>query len=162
MDLYFLRHGKAEERAYGKEDFERRLVERGVADVTLVAQRLKSAAISFDAVYTSPYPRAHETAKIVATTLNLTSHLTVRTEIRSGWFRIGELQALTSAHSSRESILFVGHEPDLSTIIEQLCGARCDMKTSSLACISVARPEPGYGVLQWLLSPRILSTDADP
>jgi len=156
MDLYFLRHGKAEEPAADRADHERRLVGRGVADATLLAELLVTAGITFDAVYTSPYPRAAETARIVATSLALTDKLFERPELASGRFGMGGLQTLVSAHRSNSSLLFVGHEPDLSYTIEQLCGAVCEMKTASLACVTTARPEPNQGVLRWLLPPKIL------
>ena len=51
-------------------------------------------------------------------------------------------------------LLLVGHEPDLSTVVAQLTGARIDLKKGGLA---VVRLEGGGGELALLLRPRELA-----
>ncbi len=162
MHLYFLRHGKAEEHAADRPDHDRHLVERGVADAKIIADLLKMIAVVPDAVYTSPYPRAQETARIVAETLNVPRALSERAELEAGRFNMGGLQKLVSTHKKDAVLLFTGHEPDLSEIIHLLCGAQCEMKTASLACIGADRAEPGHGVLHWLLAPKLLRGPSHP
>ena len=156
MQLYFLRHGKAEEHTSEKADRGRHLVTRGADDAERIAGLLKSQAVSFDHIFTSPYPRAHETARIVAETLAVPHLLMERTEMEAGRFGMGSLQKLTTGQKADASLLFVGHEPDLSETIAMLCGAACEMKTASLARISAARVEPHGGVLHWLITPKLL------
>ena len=157
MHLYFLRHGKAEEYSTSKSDRERHLIQRGRDDAALLADRLKILRVSFTAIFTSPYPRAAETAVIVAEALHLSSRLIESEELASGRFGMGSLQALTSKHGANASLLFVGHEPDLSEAIERLTGGVCEMKTACLAYVEADRAEPGRGVLQWLLPPKLLA-----
>lgn len=156
MDLYFLRHGKAEEHRAERADPDRQLVERGSADVKKVAELLRTMGVAFDAIYSSPYLRTTQTAHIIADQLIPSQTVQESPEIQSGHFGMGSLQKLASHHDPDACLLFVGHEPDLSLLIERLCGAVCDMKPGSLACITATRPEPHQGVLRWLLSPKIL------
>ncbi len=156
MRLYFLRHGKAEEYTGSKPDRERKLVQRGIADASALAARLKSLETRFDAIYASPYPRAFETAEIIAKGLDLSSCLKEAPELASAKFGMGDLQTLCAAHHANAALLFVGHEPDLSEIIERLTGGVCEMKTACLAYVEADRVEPNRGVLQWLLPPKLL------
>ena len=156
MHLYFLRHGKAEEHAPDLPDRDRHLIARGATDARRVAELLQALGVVPEAVYTSPYPRALETARIVAETLNVSRALTERTELEAGRFNMGGLQKLVSAHKTGAILLFVGHEPDLSQIVGLLCGARCELKTAGLAHIVADRAEPGHGELHWLLTPKLL------
>jgi len=159
MNLYFLRHGKAEEHSNAKADRSRHLIERGFADARLIAGFLKNSEITFDAIYTSPYPRASETARVVAQALEAESVFFERPELEAGSFEIDGLQTLTCKHKTNAHLLFVGHEPDLSEVIQLLCGAECDMKTAGLAYISLDRVEPSRGVLHWLLSPKLIQME---
>jgi phosphohistidine phosphatase len=51
--------------------------------------------------------------------------------------------------------MFVGHEPDLSTIVAELTGASSvRMRTGGLACVEFSgMPQPGSGELAWLIDP---------
>jgi phosphohistidine phosphatase SixA len=53
------------------------------------------------------------------------------------------------------SLLYVGHEPDLSRAIALLTGASSvRMRKGSLACVEFyGVPEPGTGELAWLIDP---------
>src|ERR1700687_3575860 len=68
MELYFMRHGIAADR--GDPDFpddrERPLTGEGKKKVRGISSGMKSLGLSFDLIFTSPYPRASETAAIVA------------------------------------------------------------------------------------------------
>lgn len=159
MHLYFLRHGKAEEHTTAKADSSRHLIERGLTDAGLMAGLLKRATIAFDAIYTSPYPRASETARVVAHSLEAEGIYSERMELEAGRFGIDSLQTLTRKHKANAHLLFVGHEPDLSQTIQLLCGAECEMKTAGLAYISLDRVEPQRGILHWLLTPRLIQQE---
>jgi phosphohistidine phosphatase SixA len=58
-------------------------------------------------------------------------------------------------------VLFVGHEPDLSSAIVELTGAASiRMRTGGLACIEFyGVPEPGGGEIAWLLDPDLYTDD---
>lgn len=163
MHLFFLRHGKAEDIRAGLTDADRRLTPEGVEEMRAEARAFAALNPRIDQIYTSPYPRALETARIVAETLALPAeNFQIVPEMASGGFRMGVLQTLTRRVSVNGRVLCVGHEPDLSTVAGQLVGgAQIDLKKGGLIYIETIRPQPGDGVLRWLLSPRHLTQVAD-
>ncbi len=163
MHLFFLRHGKAEDVYAGISDADRRLTTEGVTEMRTEAKALAALQPRFDHIYTSPYPRALETARIVAEAVSLPSdQFHIVPEMASGYFRMGVLQTLAHKLSPNARALFVGHEPDLSSVAGQLTGgAQIDLKKGGLIYIETIRAQPGDGVLRWLLSPRHLTQLAD-
>jgi phosphohistidine phosphatase len=163
LHLFFLRHGKAEDVYAGITDADRRLTDEGIAEMRAEAQALAALNPRFDLIYTSPYPRALETARIVAEAVALPSdQFHIVPEMAAGGFRIGLLQTLTRKLSPNARVLCVGHEPDLSSVAGQLVGGtQIDLKKGGLIYIETVRPQPGDGVLRWLLSPRHLTKQAE-
>ncbi len=163
MHLFFLRHGKAEDIVSGMTDAARGLTEPGIAEMRDEARSLAALNLRLDLIYTSPYPRALETARIVAEAVSLPAEqFHIVPEMAAGGFRMGLLQTLTRKLSVNARVLCVGHEPDLSSVAGQLVGgAQIDLKKGGLIYIESIRPQPGDGVLRWLLSPRHLTSQAD-
>jgi phosphohistidine phosphatase len=160
MYLYLLRHGIAEEGAWGQPDAERRLTPEGIEKMHREARGMARLGLKFTHVYSSPTKRTLETAEIVCQTLKL-EPIHVEASMVSGVFRLGVLQELTANTSPQAHLLFVGHEPDMSHLTYQLSGAQIAMKKGGLACIEVVRPEPHEGVLRWLFSPSHLALLGD-
>jgi phosphohistidine phosphatase len=78
MNLYFMRHGIAVERADTGQrsgDRERPLTPKGIKRMNKAAKGLVTLSLSFDRILTSPFERARQTAKIVAQTLKLEDRL---------------------------------------------------------------------------------------
>ena len=161
MDLYLLRHAIAVERdAPGiRNDFERPLTPDGEQKLRRITKALRNLQLSFDLILSSPYLRARETAEMVAAALSLRKKLELRDSLGvDGNARelIVELKALAPAP---ESLLLVGHEPYLSTLISLLAGAGgrpcvmlkkaglCKLAADSLKVGRCAR-------IEWLLTPR--------
>ena len=153
MRLYFLRHGVAEDAAPGQSDASRKLTDAGRAKMRREAAYLAGLNLKLDAVFSSPYPRALETAQIVQDICRF-SPVIQDSRIASGAFGLGALQAILSENPALSSVLFVGHEPDLSVIVRRLCGGVIDMKKGGLAYVQADSPEPDRGVLCWLLPRR--------
>lgn len=160
MHLYFLRHGKAEERSLEQSDFDRRLTEEGIEEMRAEAKGIGRLNLSFDTIFTSPLLRALETAQIVAEELGIKDRaFHVEERLASGVFGMGNLQALLESQPAESRILLVGHEPDFSETAGRLVGgAVIDLKKGGLIYIVANRIEPGYGVLRWLLTPKHLIT----
>lgn len=163
MHLFFLRHGKAEDIYAGITDADRKLTPEGIAEMREEARGFAALNPRIDQIFTSPYPRALETARIVAEALGIPSDkFHIVPEMGSGGFRMSVLQTLTQGMSPSARALFVGHEPDLSMTASQLVGgAQIDLKKGGLIYIETIRPQPRDGVLRWLLSPRLLTQNAD-
>ena len=63
-------------------------------------------------------------------------------------------RAMTTDRGARR-VMFVGHEPDLSTAVQLLTGARAvRLRKGGLACVEFPGiPEPFAGEVAWLLDP---------
>jgi phosphohistidine phosphatase len=155
MEVYFFRHGEAEPAAPGGSDESRRLTDRGKRDVQAVGERLQAAGVKPGAILTSPLVRARQTGEILQQVFGVTAQADER--LRSG-ATLGSLQILLS-DCSKERVMLVGHEPDLSTIVGQLTGGHVKLSTSGVARVDVETFEPGHGMLMWLLSPGLLAAD---
>ncbi len=158
MDLFILRHGKAQQADCTTNDAERALTVRGKDEIASVAQWMVSRGYEVDVIATSPLKRARQTAEIIASFQGTTSRITVWDALAIG----GDLDAICRNIGECEEngkILIVGHEPTLSMFISRIISgtdtAAIVMVKGGLAKIrnysSQHRP---LGELQWLLSPR--------
>ena len=151
MDLYFFRHGEAEPASADATDDARELTATGKQESRAMADALARASLRPEAIYTSPLIRARQTGEILGQVLGPPPQPDER--LRCG-ATLGAIQAL-AADRDLARIMFVGHEPDLSTIVHQLTGGRVKMRTSCCARVDADRLEPGLGILLWLLAPDV-------
>ena len=151
MELYFFRHGEAEPASAGGRDEGRELTATGRQESRSMAEALSRAGLRPEAIYTSPLVRARQTGEILGEVFGLPPQADER--LRCG-AAFGDAQAL-AAERGPARIMFVGHEPDLSTIVHQLTGGRVKMRTSGCARVQADRVEPGLGILLWLLAPDV-------
>ena len=132
-------------------DEARELTDAGRSAVRNMADALLRAGVRLEAICTSPLARARQTGDILGEVFGLPPQANERLRCGAG---IGDVQAL-AAERDLARILFVGHEPDLSTIVHQLTGGRVKMRTSCCARVAADRVEPGLGILVWLLAPDV-------
>jgi len=119
MKLYLMRHGEAEPKRANSSDAERPLTENGRKQAAEQAGRLKERGIKFDLIFSSPYLRAYQTAQIVAQELGLDDALSKEEALTSGCKTIDVMEFI-SQYNDLDSILCVGHEPDLGIIVGEL------------------------------------------
>jgi phosphohistidine phosphatase len=159
MDLYFLRHGKAEDvgERGASDDFSRALTAVGVTEMEAEAKALQRLGLEPHLIVTSPLVRAKQTAQIVAKRLGLKKEL-VETEMLAPGCDVKHVRKLLSSYDTHQTIMLVGHEPDFSTIVGELIGAASiELKKGGVAAVSIERSiRAGAGVLQWLIPPKIL------
>jgi phosphohistidine phosphatase len=155
MRLYLLRHAEAE--PYQVDDFSRSLTEKGIAQAKRVGEFLASHKILPDLILSSPVTRARETAEIVSGKLGC--ELTLAPWIACGMHpevALGEL----AAFARLDSLIIVGHEPDLSALIAHLIGLEnslaINVTKASLTAIDLSRCAPGRGVLKLFLPVKLL------
>ncbi len=157
MEIYILRHGVAEEGGPGMRDADRRLVPEGKDKLRQVLRRAREAGVRPNAIITSPYIRAVETARMAAGELDFsgdlyeTEALVPESSPQLVW---DELRI----HRDAPQVLLAGHEPLLGAVYAYLLDAptlRVDVKKGSLGRIDVsgmgARPR---GVLRWIITAR--------
>jgi phosphohistidine phosphatase len=159
MRIYFLRHGKAENRAeWAGDDASRPLTPDGEQAMRREAKSLRAMGLALDVVVTSPLARARRTAEIVADGLGVADRLVDDDRLAHG-FDVGRLEHVVEAHPEAESIMVVGHEPDFSaTVAELIGGGDVVFKKGGLARVDVAAPVAGGGQLVWLLTPPLLGS----
>ena len=157
MDLYLLRHGKAET-GYGSDDDARALTPGGRKEIRQVAAWIASREIAFSIVATSSLARARETAEQVYRVLDPRPDLQVWDELAPGGTP-EDLVIRISRCDPSPALLLVGHEPLLSTLASRMITgderARITLAKGGLAKIrGIAFTDGVTGELQWLLTPR--------
>jgi phosphohistidine phosphatase len=142
--IWLLRHGAAEDDA--ADDASRRLTEKGVEQSRSAGRALAALGVELDACLSSPKARALETARYACEPLAI--EVEIEDRLAGGGFDPLDVAA------GRGEVLLVGHEPDLSTAIAELTGARVKMKKGALAALDERR-------LAALLRPAELAVIAD-
>ena len=123
--IYLLRHGDAEDG--DGDDAARRLTPKGERQSEVAGRALAVLGAEIDACLTSPKVRAAETARLACQALGLEPEVTQ--ELRSGPFDSLDLSA------GRGNVLLTGHEPDFSSEIARLTGAKVKLRKGGLAII---------------------------
>ena len=155
--IVFLRHGIAEDSRDGVTDEQRALTPDGHAEMMKLAAGIERAFPRAQTIYSSPLVRAVQTA------------LWVSKAYRSR-IKVHETPALTPQSPpddfanllrtvNERRIIVVGHEPNLTANMLALCGltnAGSRLALQRGGCYAVRLHAEDQGVLEWLLSPRIL------
>ena len=151
MILYFLRHGKAGS-PRERDDDARELTKSGVEALRSAAPLWRRLNLRPDVVLSSPLPRALQTAELFCEAIGGTPVTDDRLRPGASW---GDLARAMAAHPDARRVMFVGHEPDLSSAVCELTGAASvRMRKGGLACVEFyGIPEPGGGEVAWLLDP---------
>jgi len=161
VTLYVLRHGVAEDAVPGGDDRARRLTPRGRAKMRAVAAGLRALGLRFDAILTSPLPRAAETAAIVSAAYGGTPAPQTLAALATGVAPAETLHALRP-FARCAHLVIVGHEPGLSRLASLLLTASPDslaleLKKGGCLAVELAKLAPPSGaMLRWLLTPRHL------
>ena len=161
MKLFILRHGAAGQRNLRKypNDAARPLTSAGKRETLRIARRLFKDKVEFDQIISSPFIRARQTAEIVAKVytrdVRFTPHLTpdgLMPEL---------IKYVNRTCKDADSVVLVGHEPYLSTLISVLIsgkeGANIRLKKGGMLKMDVGSLRFGRCArLDWLLTPRQL------
>jgi phosphohistidine phosphatase len=123
--IYLLRHGDAED-GYG-DDAARPLTVKGERQAEAAGRALSALGAEIDTCLTSPKVRAAETARLVCQALTLEPES--REELRGGPF-----DSLGLAAGAGNALL-VGHEPDFSSEVARLTGAKAKLRKGGLAIV---------------------------
>ncbi|MGD8395379.1 MAG: phosphohistidine phosphatase SixA [Candidatus Eiseniibacteriota bacterium] len=165
MQLHLMRHGIAvPPEAWSGPENERPLTPRGTEELRRAAAGLAALGITFDLIASSPYQRAVETARIVASALEIAVPVEECPALCPG-ARLESVLRFLEPFADRGSLLVVGHMPDLATMALGLMGcasapgmlfgqgAVCSLELDGLPPARGAR-------LDWLLPPAHLAAIA--
>jgi phosphohistidine phosphatase len=157
MRLLIIRHAIAVDRGTPDiADEERPLTRRGIRRFRSAARGLARLVPKPDAIFTSPLLRARQTARVAARAWGGPK------PEETGALAGGEFEevAVTLSGFSDETVVIVGHEPQLSAVLARLLGdAEADrvvFKKGGVALLDVpGRLEDG-GTLLFYLPPKVL------
>ncbi|OYT72924.1 MAG: phosphohistidine phosphatase SixA [Chloracidobacterium sp. CP2_5A] len=163
VELYLMRHGIAHDLGAdgSRSDAERALTDEGRANTLAAARAMARLGLDFDAIWTSPFARARQTADIVAEALKKTPVTREAPELALGAGTERLIGALTRLERGASALL-VGHEPDLSRLVAflvwgSLSADRIAFKKGGLCHVNCQLAlRPGYASLRWLLTPKQL------
>ena len=156
MLLYILRHAEAGANIIS--DYERRLTLHGHEQAKSMGHFCLEHQAVPEIILTSPVVRAKQTAEEVVAVFKKGELIEVP------WMACGmdpniALEELP-AYRKFESVMIVGHEPDLSCLMAMLLGLKnatsLDVKKASLTVIEVKRFFFGAGVLKWSIPSELL------
>jgi phosphohistidine phosphatase len=161
MKIILFRHGPAESRdpARWPQDAERPLTQRGEKRTRLAALGLRRIERNIGRLMASPFQRADRTARILSRVLEIETVETLDVLAPGGPIR-KIIEALNRAPRV-DTIVLVGHQPDLGT----LAGHLLFNNTEALLSIKKAGAcgiwfesdvRPGAGKLEWSAPPAIL------
>ncbi len=164
MMIYIVRHGIAVDRNDPKSppEAERPLTAAGVQKTRAAALGLRALDVKPDAVITSPYVRAAQTAEIFAEALGFPPEKIRVSETLKPTANPAETLKEIARLKAREAMC-VGHAPQLDLMIAQLAGARgvfTELKKAGVACLEHATGHARWE-LRWILTPKVLRKLAD-
>ena len=163
MNLYLLRHAIAAERGtsdYGS-DAERPLTDEGVAKMRRLARSMKALGLEFEAIVSSPYLRARQTAEVVAKVLGWGEPVLLTPLLAPDGDRRELVSWLNRDYGEGKGVMLVGHEPYLSELASVLSAgtttASLDMRKGGLCWLTANGLRYGQcATLRWLLPPKVL------
>lgn len=159
MNLYLLRHGIATDPdvpGFAK-DADRPLTSEGRRKLRQIADAMEALGLSFELILSSPYRRARQTAEIVSEALEGGKKLELSDTLTPGGSPRKLIELLNHLQPSPESVLLVGHEPVMSSLISWLVSGDASfavvMKKGGLCKLSTESLKHGRcAALEWLLT----------
>lgn len=163
MDLYALRHGIAVDRGssdYLDDDSRRPLTRKGIRRMLREGRGMNRLGLSFDLILTSPYVRARRTAEIVAEILDTDAPLEMFQPLAAEIPPDQTLRQIARRAEGIDSVLLVGHEPQLSAIGSLMLSGNAnlalELRKGGMFKLGAEQVQPGTAVLEWWLTPRQL------
>jgi phosphohistidine phosphatase len=166
VDLFIVRHAAAFGRDPDRwpDDSERPLSPEGEEEFRLAARGLARIAPRMDAILSSPYQRAWQTAQILA---ELDSWPAPKSfPVLEPTLPPEKAVLALEAYSEATSVAVVGHRPGLHELAAYLLAGQGDgleigIEKGGVVCVGFDGPiEPGVGELRLLLTPELLRTIA--
>ena len=169
MELFILRHGETSKRLSRSGGLNRPLTYTGTAEIKSTADSIKKLRIKINLIVTSPLSSCKQTGEIISDLFNKRIPIIICNDLKPE----GELLDFYNKilkYKDTSSILIVGHEPYLSSMINDIISNNDDadrnynknnnniiLKKAGLSRIKITSTVPKLkGELRWLLTPRIL------
>lgn len=159
MNLYILRHGIAGDPGadYPDDDL-RPLTDKGIRRMRRAAMGMDAMGVAPDLIISSTLVRAIETAEIVQQGLSVAPRIITSEALVPSAHPSRIVQDLADSHTALDSVMVVGHEPHMSSLVSYILTGRVswliDLKKGALVSIDLA--PSGRGRLLWAMAPRHL------
>jgi len=160
-ELLLLRHAKSDWNAEYGRDHDRPLAPRGRAAAKLIGRFLEQVNCAPDLVVASSAVRARTTADLAAEAGGWRNRLVVTDKLYAS-SPIAVVQLISDQAPEVERLLLVGHNPTWEDTASLLIGGgMIRLPTAAAACIRIpvlrwSEVSAGRGVLQWLVTPKLL------
>ena len=158
MFLYFLRHASAGQSLISpKKDEKRGLDKDGIEQCGYIGRALSALGVQVEVILSSPLKRAAQTAALVGNEMGHEGKLAMENALRpEGGF--SDFQKMLEKYSRLDSILVVGHNPNLGEFLGRVISengseAAVELKKGAVAKVEMRR---NSGSLSWCITPRIL------
>lgn len=162
MNLYMIRHAIAVEAVNSndeEDDLQRQLTDKGREKMKKITQGLWELDVQPDLILSSPAMRTMETARIVASRLNVKKDKLIATSNLLPAASLEELiREIQEKYSDLENIALVGHEPNLNKLISVLlfgkAGLSLTLKKGGVCHLALDTLQYGKcATLNWLMAP---------
>ena len=160
MFIYFLRHASAGQRLSNpKKDEKRGLDKDGIEQCGYIGRTLAALGVQAEVILSSPLKRATQTAALVGNEMGHEGKLALESALRPE-ASYSDFQKMLAKYSRQDSILLVGHNPNLREFLGRIISeggseAAVDLKKGAVAKVEMGR---NSGSLSWCITPRILRT----
>lgn len=150
MRLFLLRHSKAKEASLLAFDAKRKLTAEGKTLAFRRAQKFRKKLDHIEVIFSSPFPRALETAEIFASVLGKENVLSELDLLDTSGQPL-QILKMMSKLKNQQNILLVGHEPWMSKLASLLISGSQNthirIKKCGLCIIEVHSYRPSGGRL---------------
>jgi phosphohistidine phosphatase len=160
MFVYFLRHASAGQHLLNpKKDEKRGLDKDGIEQCGYIGRALAALGVQVDIIVSSPLKRSTQTAALVGNEMGHEGKLVTDSALRPE-STFPDFQKLLEKYARQDSILLVGHNPNLSDFLGHVISdngseAVVELKKGAVAKVEMRR---SAGSLSWCITPRILRT----
>ena len=134
--LLVLRHAKSSRNDPALDDHERPLNKRGQRDAPRMGELVREYGLIPDVVISSDAVRARLTAEAVAEAARYAGEILLDPHLYMAC-PADILSLLAMVRENAETVMIVGHNPGLETLVEQLTGEPQDLPTAALAQIGL-------------------------
>lgn len=154
MQLILIRHGIAIERddSACPAEPERYLTGEGIERTREAMAGLRALGVKPDLVFSSPYVRAAQTARIAGEVLGFDPKKIVTTAALLPSGEPSDLFRELAKHA-KDTVACFGHAPNLDEVIAEAVGARStftSLKKAGAACLELPHLRAGAAALIWL------------
>jgi len=158
--LFLLRHAKSSWNDSSLPDFERPLNMRGRNGTELIGTFIKKNEVSPDLILSSPAARARETIELVMKSANMKADLRYDQRIYDASAHVLS-EVVSQIEDDKSSVLLVGHNPGMESLLHLLTGRTESFATATLAKIDLdvsswSHAVGTQGTLDWIVKPKEL------